>query len=204
VSAKIRRQRPRQRSARPARRRRARRAARRCERRPGVARRPQDHLQARARAIKGRRHQRGLDHRACRRDRDRDRRAQRRVRPRPLLRLPADLAPERRSDHPGRRAPHRLGSRHGHRPVVGGHDRPVARIALTHELSRGAHGRRLSREDLGLGRPVAIKVLRSDLASDSRPRRPVPRRGRHPRFAATTETSSRSTRSASTSRTSTS
>jgi len=37
---------------------------------------------------------------------------------------------------------------------------------VTHELSRGAMGVVYRGEDLGLGRPVAIKVLRSDLASD--------------------------------------
>jgi serine/threonine-protein kinase len=44
--------------------------------------------------------------------------------------------------------------------VVGGTYRVV------HELSRGAMGVVYRGEDLGLGRPVAIKVLRSDLASD--------------------------------------
>jgi diguanylate cyclase (GGDEF)-like protein len=37
---------------------------------------------------------------------------------------------------------------------------------VVHELSRGAMGVVYRGEDLGLGRPVAIKVLRSDLASD--------------------------------------
>lgn len=37
---------------------------------------------------------------------------------------------------------------------------------VLHELSRGAMGVVYRGEDLGLGRPVAIKVLRSDLASD--------------------------------------
>lgn len=37
---------------------------------------------------------------------------------------------------------------------------------VVHELSRGAMGIVYRGEDLGLGRPVAIKVLRSDLASD--------------------------------------
>ena len=37
---------------------------------------------------------------------------------------------------------------------------------IVHELSRGAMGVVYRGEDLGLGRPVAIKVLRSDLASD--------------------------------------
>ncbi|MDB4961874.1 MAG: serine/threonine protein kinase [Myxococcales bacterium] len=37
---------------------------------------------------------------------------------------------------------------------------------VTHELSRGAMGVVYRGEDLGLGRAVAIKVLRSDLASD--------------------------------------
>ncbi|HEV7558267.1 MAG TPA: diguanylate cyclase, partial [Kofleriaceae bacterium] len=44
--------------------------------------------------------------------------------------------------------------------IVGGTYRVV------HELSRGAMGVVYRGEDLGLGRPVAIKVLRSDLASD--------------------------------------
>ncbi|MGE3456359.1 MAG: diguanylate cyclase [Kofleriaceae bacterium] len=44
--------------------------------------------------------------------------------------------------------------------VVGGTYRVV------HELSRGAMGVVYRGEDMGLGRPVAIKVLRSDLASD--------------------------------------
>jgi diguanylate cyclase (GGDEF)-like protein len=44
--------------------------------------------------------------------------------------------------------------------IVGG----VYRVV--HELSRGAMGVVYRGEDLGLGRPVAIKVLRSDLASD--------------------------------------
>ena len=44
--------------------------------------------------------------------------------------------------------------------VVGGTYR------VLHELSRGAMGVVYRGEDLGLGRPVAIKVLRSDLASD--------------------------------------
>lgn len=44
--------------------------------------------------------------------------------------------------------------------VLGGSYRVV------HELSRGAMGVVYRGEDLGLGRPVAIKVLRSDLASD--------------------------------------
>jgi diguanylate cyclase (GGDEF)-like protein len=44
--------------------------------------------------------------------------------------------------------------------VVGGNFR------VLHELSRGAMGVVYRGEDLGLGRPVAIKVLRSDLASD--------------------------------------
>jgi serine/threonine protein kinase len=44
--------------------------------------------------------------------------------------------------------------------IVGGSYRVV------HELSRGAMGVVYRGEDLGLGRPVAIKVLRSDLASD--------------------------------------
>jgi serine/threonine protein kinase len=44
--------------------------------------------------------------------------------------------------------------------IVGGTYRVV------HELSRGAMGVVYRAEDLGLGRPVAIKVLRSDLASD--------------------------------------
>jgi diguanylate cyclase (GGDEF)-like protein len=38
---------------------------------------------------------------------------------------------------------------------------------VLHELSRGAMGVVYRCEDMGLGRPVAIKVLRSDLASDS-------------------------------------
>ena len=42
--------------------------------------------------------------------------------------------------------------------IVGGTYRVV------HELSRGAMGVVYRGEDLGLGRPVAIKVLRSDLA----------------------------------------
>jgi len=37
---------------------------------------------------------------------------------------------------------------------------------VVHEISRGAMGVVYRGEDLGLGRPVAIKVLRSDLASD--------------------------------------
>jgi diguanylate cyclase (GGDEF)-like protein len=37
---------------------------------------------------------------------------------------------------------------------------------LRHEISRGAHGVVYRGEDLGLNRPVAIKMLRSDLASD--------------------------------------
>ena len=37
---------------------------------------------------------------------------------------------------------------------------------VLHEISRGAMGVVYRGEDLGLGRPVAIKVLRSDLASD--------------------------------------
>ncbi len=45
-------------------------------------------------------------------------------------------------------------------PIVGGAYR------IMHELSRGAMGVVYRGEDLGLGRPVAIKVLRSDLASD--------------------------------------
>jgi diguanylate cyclase (GGDEF)-like protein len=44
--------------------------------------------------------------------------------------------------------------------IVGGTYRVV------HELSRGARGVVYRGEDLGLGRPVAIKVLRPDLASD--------------------------------------
>ncbi|HEU4732874.1 MAG TPA: diguanylate cyclase [Kofleriaceae bacterium] len=44
--------------------------------------------------------------------------------------------------------------------IVGGAYRVV------HELSRGAMGVVYRGEDLGLGRPVAIKILRSDLASD--------------------------------------
>ncbi len=44
--------------------------------------------------------------------------------------------------------------------IVGGNFR------VLHELSRGAMGVVYRGEDLGLGRPVAIKVLRSDLASD--------------------------------------
>jgi serine/threonine-protein kinase len=44
--------------------------------------------------------------------------------------------------------------------VIGGSYR------VLHELSRGAMGVVYRGEDLGLGRPVAIKVLRSDLASD--------------------------------------
>jgi hypothetical protein len=44
--------------------------------------------------------------------------------------------------------------------IVGGTYRVV------HELSRGAMGVVYRGEDLGLGRPVAIKILRSDLASD--------------------------------------
>ena len=44
--------------------------------------------------------------------------------------------------------------------MVGGTSRVV------HERSRGAMGVVYRGEDLGLGRPVAIKVLRSDLASD--------------------------------------
>ena len=55
---------------------------------------------------------------------------------------------------------------------------------VVHELSRGAMGVVYRGEDLGLGRPVAIKVLRSDLASRSRARRSISRRGRHPRVAA--------------------
>ncbi|MBP6629088.1 MAG: protein kinase [Kofleriaceae bacterium] len=38
---------------------------------------------------------------------------------------------------------------------------------VIHELSAGAMGVVYRAEDLGLGRPVAVKVLRSDLASDS-------------------------------------
>ena len=82
--------------------------------------------------------------------------------------------------------------------IVGGTYRVV------HELSRGAMGVVYRGEDLGLGRPVAIKVLRSDLASD----RDLVDRGSAPRPASsrrcTTRTSSRSTRSASTPATSTS
>lgn len=56
-----------------------------------------------------------------------------------------------------------IGSASGSLPVgttLGGTYRVV------HELSRGAMGVVYRGEDLGLGRPVAIKVLRSDLASD--------------------------------------
>ena len=54
-----------------------------------------------------------------------------------------------------------VGGAVGEMPTLGGMYR------LIHEISRGAMGVVYRAEDLGLGRPVAIKVLRSDLAQNS-------------------------------------
>ena len=126
----------------------------------------QDHPPDPERGDQGRRHDLDPGPAARGRHRARDRRAQRRSGARALLRRVARRADRRRvSSSPPTSAttPTDLGADTGSLSAgttLGGTYRVV------HELSRGAMGVVYRGEDLGLGRPVAIKVLRSDLASD--------------------------------------
>ena len=171
-----------------------------------VRRRPQADREDPGRADQDRRRPTAIAGRRCARviDRDRDRRAQRRGRARALLRRAAHARRSARSASSP--SDERVAER---RPApTPARCRPArssaARTASSTSCRAARWASSIAARISGSAAPVAIKVLRSDLASRSRSRR----RGSAPRPASsrrsTTRTSSRSTRSASTPATSTS